>query len=480
MRLYDILPQAKEQNIPDCEITSVTDNTAEIKAGCIFFCIQGEHFDGHNAAEDALNSGAAVVVCQKDMNLKSQVLVPDTRKAFSKAASAFYGNPSKKLKLIGVTGTNGKSTITEMIRFILNANQKPCGSIGTIGYDVLGKVYEAHLTTPKATDFYRYLSEMAENGAEYCVMEASSLALAQNRFDEEVFEVGIFANLTQDHLDWHKTMEAYFQAKKRLFTMTKKAVVNLDDSYGKRLFSELTIPKISTSMENPADYYSINIKSNNAGVSYWLSSTQAEKSYPLTCKIPGLHNVMNSMQAIACCVELGVPLGDCVKALSECPGVRGRCEVIWDGDFTVLSDYAHTQDALEKILNTVRGFAKKRIICLFGAAGERDAEKRKPMGDTVGKLADYAVVTSDNPRFEDPKAIIDQVVIGIEKHGTPYSTFVDRKEAIEFALSEAQSGDIVLLCGKGHETYQVIGDEYQDFCEREIVQQILNGKERAN
>ncbi len=474
MRLYEISKEAREQGLSDVEINSVTDDTREVKRGDIFVCIEGEKFDGHSKAAEMLEKGAAAVAVSRDMGLKQQIIVPNTRKYLAQLASAYYGNPTEKLKLVAATGTNGKSTIINVIRFMLEEMGHKTGSIGTIGYDVCGKVYEAHLTTPRQMDLYRYFAEMVENGAEYCVMEASSQALAQYRICSEQFECSVFTNLTQDHLDYHGTMENYYQAKKMLFDMSKRAVVNVDGDYGKRLAAELEIPTVTYSTEGKADYFAAGIKSRNSGISYWLSSKADEKAYHIDFRMPGRFNVANSMAAVAVCEQLGFDIEDCVKAVQKCTGVRGRSEVIYDGDFTVICDYAHTEDALRKILSTIRGFASHRIICLFGAAGERDDTKRKAMGETVAELADYAVVTSDNPRFEDPVKIIDQVMEGILLHDIPYSVYVDRLEAIKFALSKAEKGDVVVLCGKGHETYQVIGNDYQDFDEHKIVAEIMN------
>lgn len=473
MRLYDISKEAREQGVPDAEINSVTDDTRELKQGDIFVCIEGEKFDGHSKAAEMLEKGAAAVAVSRDLGLPRQIIVPNTRKYFAQLASAYYGNPTKKLKLVAATGTNGKSTIINVIKSMLNEMGHKAGSIGTIGYDVCGKVYEAHLTTPRQMDLYRYFAEMAENGAEYCIMEASSQALAQYRICSEQFECAVFTNLTQDHLDYHGTMENYYQAKKMLFNMSRCAVVNIDGEYGKRLAAELEIPVYTYSTEEKADYFSTGIQSRNSGISYWLSSRADEKAFRIDFKMPGRFNVANSMAAVAVCERLGFDINRCVEAVQKCTGVKGRSEVIYDGDFTVICDYAHTEDALRKILTTIKSFATHRVICLFGAAGERDDTKRKAMGETVAQLADYAVVTSDNPRFEDPVKIIDQVMEGILPYDIPYSIYVDRLDAIKFALSEAKKGDIVALCGKGHETYQVIGDDYMDFDEHKIVAEIM-------
>jgi len=454
----------------DIEVSGITDDSRELVTGNVFVCIKGENFDGHDVAREMFEKGAAAVVTERDLGLEKQIIVNNTRKELAKLCSAFYGEPTKKLKLIAVTGTNGKSTVIAMIKHILENLGKKVGSIGTIGYDTCGKIYEAHLTVPLQKELYRLFAEMTENGAEYCVIEASSQALAQDRFGHETFGCAVFTNLTQDHLDWHKTMENYYLAKRSLFDMTKSAVVCIDDKYGEKLtlyVNEKELPLITYSAKDFAALYAVNIKASGFGSSYWLSSKKEEKSFPVKICLPGLYNVANSMAAISAVIQLGTPLNDAVEALSDFKGVRGRFEIIHDGDFTVICDYAHTEDALIKFLTEVKSFTTGRLICVFGAPGERDIAKRPLMGAAVDECADYIIVTSDNPRFENQEAIISQVCEGIKN--TPYEVFTDRKEAIHAALKQAQAGDVIALCGKGHETYQVIGDEYQPFDEREIV-----------
>ena len=479
MRLCDICPEAKEQGVADCEIRSVTDDTRELRKGDIFVCIKGNSFDGHSAAAEMLKKGAAAVVVEQDMGLERQIIVPDTRKQYALLAAAYHGNPEKKLRLIATTGTNGKTTTAHIIQSIINDCGWRCACLGTAGNDVCGKVYEPDgdiPTTPRPMAFFGLLAEAVQNGAKYCSIEASSQALAQSRLYGIRFDIGIFTNLTQDHLDVHGTMENYYKAKKLLFDQCANALVCTDDKYGKRLFDELDIPKKSYSITDAADYYSVNIKCSPANVSYWFSSGSDEKSFPVQFGMPGEFNVANSIAAAAACNMLGISINDCVEALQRFQGIRGRCEVIYDGDFTVICDYAHTPDALEKILTSVKSFAQGRIICLFGAAGERDADKRPDMGLVVGKNADYAVLTSDNPRFEDPMQIIEQVEKGLDKTTIRYRSIENRREAIEYALSETKAGDIVLLCGKGHETHQVYGNDYQHFDEHEIVKEIMASK----
>ena len=469
-------------------ITSVTDDTREVVEGCLYFAVKGKKFNGEDAAAEMLAKGAAAIVTENDLGLDGQLVVGNVRLEYARAVSHYYGNPTEKLTLVGITGTNGKTTTATLVRFILTMAGHKCGFIGTTGYDACradGEVETATLTTPTQKDLYRLFSEMVKNGATHCVMEVSSQALAQYRLADEMFEVAVFTNLSQDHIDVHGSFECYYQAKKRLFTMCKAAIICVDDKHGKRLSEELKreldIPVLEYCTDDYADFYALNIKTGNSSVSYLLSDYETGNSSAVKLGMPGLFNVANSIAAIAACKRIGVEAADSCAALSDFSGVRGRCEVIHSGEFTVICDYAHTEDALLKILTCVRSFAKRRVICLFGAAGERDADKRSAMGETVAKYSDYLVVTSDNPRFENPEDIINQVVSSLAekakskkaKNLTPYKTFVDRREAIEFALSEADENDIVLLCGKGHEAYQVIGDEYQPFDEREIVKELL-------
>jgi len=461
-------------------ITNVTDDTRNVVKGSLYVAIKGENFDGEKVAADMINKGAVVVITEQDLKLKEQVIVDNVRLAYAQAASRFYSNPTSKLKLIAVTGTNGKSTVASLIKIIFEKLGHKCGFIGTTCYDTCNadnKTYEAHLSTPRQDELYRLFAEMVDNNVEYCVMEASSQALDQNRIAGEIFETGVFTNLTQDHLDWHKTMENYYRAKKSLFNMCKSAIVCIDDDYGKQLANEIVneceIHVVHYSISEPTDFYAVNIKTSSSGVSYWLTDSMAEKSFPIKFNMPGMFNVANSIAAIAACNKAGFDVAECIDALKDCTGVRGRCEVIYNRDFTVICDYAHTEDALVKILTSTREFAKRRIICLFGAAGERDVDKRPLMGATAAKYADFLIVTSDNPRFEPPMQIINQVVAGFPKNAPPYKTFADRYEAIKFAISEAEKDDIILLAGKGHETYQVIDDDYQPFDEREIVNEIM-------
>lgn len=476
MRLFDILRENERAGITDCDIGIITDDTRKVQQGDIFVAITGRNFDGHSACADMLGKGAAAVVVDHDLGLPQQIVCTNTRVMYGILSSRYFGEPTKHLKLIAATGTNGKTTTVNIIKHIINETGHKCGCIGTAGYDVCGKTYEAHLTTPYQFDLYGYFREMADNGAEYCVMEASSQALSQSRFVNEHFVCGIFTNLTQDHLDWHGTMENYYQAKKSLFKSCGSAVINIDDPWGKRLYGELSdctdIKLISLSEESMTDISACRITPRSGGISYILADKGSEQAFAVSVPMPGRFNVMNSMCAAAACIQAGIPIRDTVAALNTVKGVCGRAEVLYDKDYTVICDYAHTEDGLEKTLSAIRPFVKGRLIVVFGAAGERDAGKRPAMGKCVGKYADIAVVTSDNPRFEDPQSIIDQVCSGFSESSCEVHSYVDRLEAIKFAVSAAGTGDVIALCGKGHEEYQVIGDDYMHFSEHEIIAEL--------
>lgn len=478
MRLFDIVYEDERGGLADREINTITDDTRKLKEGDIFIAITGRNFDGHSVCGEMLEKGAAAVVVEKDLGLPQQIVVKNSREYYSVLASRYYGNPTKSLKLIAVTGTNGKTTTANIIQHIMNETGHKCGYIGTSGYDVCGeKIYEARLTTPYQMDLYGYFREMVDNGAEYCVMEASSQALSQYRFSGEHFVCGIFTNLTQDHLDWHGTMENYYKAKRSLFKFCDNGIINIGDKWGKRLYEELSSAKsginlVTVNSGGLADFFSVNIKLRPGGVSYWLSSASDEKSFPVSFPMPGRFNVENSLCAVSACCKAGADIRSVCNALGTVKGVCGRSEVLYDGKYAVICDYAHTEDGLQKILSTLKEFVKNRLIVVFGAAGERDAGKRKAMGECVAEYADIAVVTSDNPRFEDPQKIIDMVMEGFEGKDCTVKSFIDRLTAIEYAVGLGEEGDIIALCGKGHESYQVIGDDYIPFSEHDIIKEL--------
>ncbi len=470
MKLRDLIENNAVTAIGDTEISSVTDDTRKVTEGSLFVCVKGGSFDGHTAAAEMLEKGAAAVVCEHDLGLGDrQIITDNSRKLYGQICSAWFGHPERKMKLIGVTGTNGKTTITNVIKNILMKNGHKTGLVGTIQNEIGDEILHTENTTPMTYDFMGLLAKMADAGCEYVVMEVSSFGLCQYRIGTSYFDVAVFTNLTQDHLDYHKDMEDYYQAKKMLFDICDCAVINADDDYGRRLFGEVSCTRKSFSVKENADYYADGIKIKSTGSSFWFCN--GDKSHLIRTRMPGQFNVSNITAAIAACLEVGLSIDSIIPAIEEYNGVKGRCEVIPTGlDFTVICDYAHTPDAVENILRSVREYTENDLICLFGCGGNRDAAKRPKMAKAAAKYADKLIITSDNPRNEQPEAIIQDILSGLEGEAVNYDVVVDRKEAIFHALKIAEKGDIIVLAGKGHEDYQVLaGMEHIHFDEREIV-----------
>ena len=470
MKLCDLIENNAVTAIGDTEISSVTDDTRKVTEGSLFVCVKGGSFDGHTAAKEMLEKGAAAVVCERDLGLGDrQIITENSRKLYGQICSAWFGHPERKRKMIGVTGTNGKTTITNVIKHILMKNGHKTGLVGTIQNEIGDEILHTDNTTPMAYDFMGLLAKMADAGCEYVVMEVSSFGLCQYRIGSSYFDVAVFTNLTQDHLDYHKDMEDYYQAKKMLFDICDCAVINADDDYGRRLFGEVSCKKLGFSVRENADFYADGIKIKSTGSSFWFCN--GDKSHLIKTRMPGLFNVSNITAAIAACLEAGLTIENIIPAVEEYNGVKGRCEVIPTGrDFTVICDYAHTPDAVENILRSVKEYTENDLICLFGCGGNRDAAKRPKMAKAAAKYADKLIVTSDNPRNEEPEAIINDILAGLEGTDVNYDVVVDRKEAIFHALKIAEKGDIIVLAGKGHEDYQILaGMEHIHFDEREIV-----------
>ena len=470
MKLRDIIEDNAVTAVGDAEITSITDDTRKVADGSLFVCIKGAKFDGHDAARDMLEKGAAAVVCERDLGLGDrQILVGDTREMWGNICAAWFGHPERKMTLLGVTGTNGKTTTTSVIKHILMSAGYKTGLIGTIQNEIGDEVLHTENTTPLTYEFMEVLAKMADAGCKYVVMEVSSFGLCQKRIGPSHFRTAVFTNLTQDHLDYHKDMEDYYQAKKLLFGICDAAIINTDDDYGRRLYGEVSCERKSFSVRGNADIYADGIKIKSTGSSFWYCC--GDKSHLVKTRIPGLFNVSNLTAAIAVCLREGIPAETVISAIENYNGVKGRCEVIPTGrDFTVICDYAHTPDAIENILRSVKEYTEGRLICLFGCGGNRDAAKRPKMAKAAALYADRLVVTSDNPRNEDPEAIIKDILVGLEGTDVPYDVVVDRREAIYHALKIAQKGDIIVLAGKGHEDYQVLaGMKKIHFDEREIV-----------
>lgn len=474
MRLYKLIEGLADINIPDREISSVTDNTKKVRKDCIFVCVKGGSFDGHDAAAEMLEKGAAVIVAESDLGLgNKQIITDNSRKFYGELCAAWFDHPEKKLKIIGVTGTNGKTTITNVIKNIFMKNGVKTGLIGTICNEIGDETVHTDNTTPMAFDYMCLLDKMVKAGCKYAVMEVSSFGLVQHRIGPTHFDMGIFTNLTQDHLDYHKTMENYYQAKRMMFDECDYALINTDDEYGRRIFSEISCKKERYGISSEADYYADAIKIKSDGTSFWYCYNG--KSQLVNMKMTGMFNVSNVTAAISVCLKAGLPIEDILNAVSEYNGVKGRCEIIPTGrDFTVICDYAHTPDAVENILKSVREYTEGRLICLFGCGGNRDAKKRPLMAKAAAKFADRLIITSDNPRDEIPEAIIDDILAGLKDSEIPFDVVVDRTKAIHHSLKIAEKGDIIVLAGKGHEDYQVLpGNEHIHFDEREIVSEGL-------
>ncbi len=458
----------------DRTVNEVTCDSRQAGENVLFACLKGEHFDGHDFAQKAAQKGSVVLV-QKDMGIPGQILVPDSRYAYAKICANYYGNPANSLTFIGITGTNGKTTVTHIVKNCLKSLKCRVGLIGTIQNEIGDTIRPATKTTPDPLEYQQLLCSMRESGCKYVVMEVSSHALEQKRLGDTSFRIGAFTNLTQDHLDYHGDMESYYQAKKLLFEHCEQAIVCVDDPYGKRLASEISCTTFSAGQEK-ADVVAQDIEMGVDGVSFTVSY-QGEKRR-ISFGVPGLFSVHNALTALLICLHLHIPFAEAAQAIADCPPVKGRSERIPTGrDFTILCDYAHTPDGLKNILESVRGYKKGRLVALFGCGGDRDREKRPFMGEMAAKYADFLIITSDNPRTENPDAIIDDIIRGVEKYETPYQRITNRKEAIRFAITHAQPDDIIVLAGKGHEDYQVLADGKIHFDEREVVAEILKDTE---
>lgn len=469
MKLYELLEKNALTYLKDVEIKGITDDTRKVSEGYIFVCIKGEKFDGHSAAAEMLEKGAAAIVTDHNLNLGDcQIIVEDTREFYGMLCAKWFDHPERKMKFIGVTGTNGKTTITNVIKKILTDNGHKVGLIGTIQNEIGDKIIHTENTTPFTYDLMKLYSQMADEGCDYVVMEVSSFGLVQKRIGCTHFDTALFTNLTQDHLDYHKTMENYYQAKKMLFDICDKAIINTDDSYGKRLYDEISCRKYSYGISENADFSAELVSIKASGTNFILKNS-GEK-YNINMLMTGTFNVMNITGAIAVCVQQGISVEKCIKSIENYGGVKGRCEVIpTNRDFAVICDYAHTPDAVENILINVKKCTENRLICLFGCGGNRDSAKRPKMGHSAEKYADYLIVTSDNPRNENPDDIIKEILTGLEG-SKPCDVVPDRRQAIYHALKIAQKGDVIVLAGKGHEDYQILADNVHiHFDEREVV-----------
>lgn len=462
----------------DAEVLDVVSDSRSVKSGSLFVCIRGLRFDGHSAAQQALEKGAAAVVVDHSLGLEGEVIVDNTRNALAVLCSNYFGRPQEKLKLIAVTGTNGKTTIANVIKQSLEHCGKKAGLIGTIGIEIGDLTLPAKFTTPEPWDLEMIFSTMVNAGCEYAVMEASSQALEQGRLYDLHFDTAIFTNLSQDHLDYHKTMEAYFEAKCMLFEMCDYAVINTDDSAGKTLFARTSCEKVSYALEDPdADYraHDLSLKIDGSSFQVCSGNCSAYCNVPL----PGRFSVYNALSCIATVHRAVGDLQKSCEAVSNTRGVSGRCEILHRWPKTVICDYAHTDDALLKLLSSVKPYVGDgKLIVLFGCAGRRDKTKRIKMAKVVAEYADVAVLSSDNPRDEDPFEIMHALEPVFLGNRVPYLLIPDRYFAVSHVVGEMKDDDVFVLCGKGHEDYQVEDGYTMYLDERRIVRDYFDKEQR--
>lgn len=478
------------QGDPEVEITSVTYDSRRVRPGAAFVALPGTRTDGHAYAAEAVARGAAVVVVERSVAAPEGVAVlqvESTRRALSAASAALYGDPSQKLRVIGVTGTNGKTTTTHLIRAILMAQGEKVGLIGTVHNFVGDQELTANLTTPQASDVQELMARMVQAGCTYVVMEVSSEGLDMHRVDDVEFDVGVFTNLTQDHLNYHGTLENYREAKLGLFRQLsrpgtksgKAAILNRDDpSMGHFRDAAGSVPIHTYGLDRRAALYARSLVTTPDGTRFRMVSPQGE--LPVALRMVGQFNVYNALAASAVALAEGVPLERIRTVLERQVGVAGRMEPVRAGQpFGVFVDYAHSPDGLENVLTTARGFTRGRVIAVFGCGGDRDRQKRPRMGRIAAVLADHTIITSDNPRSEEPAAIIREIEAGVREAlppGHSYETVVDRTEAIERAVAAAAPGDVVIIAGKGHETYQIFADRTIHYDDREVARRVIKAR----
>ena len=471
--LFERLPYTGA--LPKGEVTGIAADSRKVKPGDVFVCTVGRAMDSHRYAAKALESGAVLVVSEHSLGLSKEVSVQNGREAYALLCAAFYGNAASRLTLIAVTGTNGKTTVTSVVKQLLEKAGYKVGLIGTIYSQIDQMEIPAKYTTPEAGDLHALLARMESAGCTHVVMEASSQALDQKRLYGLRFAAAVFTNLTQDHLDYHGTMENYYEAKKTLFSQCEVAVVNVDDPYGKRLAGEVKCPCITFSdHDNTADYTARNLELRASGVQFELvgNSFIHRVHFPM----PGDYSCHNALAAALAAIVVGVPAQDACEGLGACRGVRGRCEVLYSGEYTIICDFAHTGDGIENVLSGIRPFVEKRLVVLFGCAGDRDAKKRPAMGEAACRYGDFIVLSSDNPRSEDPYHILADVEPIIQKSGKPYLVEVDRRRAVQRALEQLKAGDVLVMCGKGHEDYQVLNGVTVYLDEHRIVADWLKNR----
>ena len=470
----------------DVSVNAITDDSRAVSTRSLFVAVKGEQVDGHDFIPAAVRAGMVALVSQHPVCEASfpSVRVEDSRKALGLLGSRFYGDPSSHIRMIGVTGTNGKTTTTYICKALLEALGHSVGLIGTVAYQIGAKTIPATHTTPGALELQQLLATMVTGGCATAVMEVSSHALAQDRTSGCEYDVAVFSNLTQDHLDFHKTMEEYFQAKLRLFTglaggrkTNKRAIINIDDPYGNRIGECCSAPVWTYALKAKADLRAEAVRLSLQGTTFTAATPVG--SFPIETHLVGEHNIYNLLAAIGVALHEGATPDHIRQAVAKVVNVPGRFERVVAGQpFTVAVDYAHTEDALVRLLAAAQALKTGRIITVFGCGGDRDRGKRPKMGEAAVRYSDVVILTSDNPRTEDPLSILEQVEVGViealrQRPHVQYRKVPDRREAIEEAVRQAQSADMVLIAGKGHEDYQIIGTKKIHFDDREVARDAI-------
>ena len=457
------------REIKNKEIKNITDNSLNCCEGSVFIC----HKSGEKYVNEALSRGAILVVAEKQL-CDNCYVTDDVAGEYARLSAEFFGNRHKNLKLIAVTGTNGKTTTANMIYTILTFSGKKCGLMGTVKSNICGEETESMLSTPDPFEMHRMFSRLYDWGAEYCIIEASSQGISEGRLSGLEFYLSVLTNISRDHLDYHGTMENYIESKKSIFPLSQKAIINADDEVSREFIEKCKGKVITYSLDkNEADYVAKSVKTREDGSDYAVIADYAIHRIKLS--VPGEFNIMNSLAAVAAGIECNVSLEFCAYALKNFTGVKGRMEIVeTSAEYKIIIDYAHTPDAMKKVLLCLNSFPHNRIITVFGCGGERDRDKRAQMGDIALQLSDTVIITSDNPRSEEPVKIIDDILSGMKKSKKSVYIHENRRKAIEYALKIAGKNDIILLAGKGHETYQLIGNEKLPMDEREIVREILS------
>ncbi|SDC66939.1 UDP-N-acetylmuramoyl-L-alanyl-D-glutamate--2,6-diaminopimelate ligase [Terribacillus halophilus] len=479
--LLSALPFYKQQaDHEQIDITGVTIDSREVESGNLFICIDGAVVDGHAFAKQAQDQGAAAILAERPLDVSIPViLVKDTLRALAPLANVFYNHPSKEMRVIGITGTNGKTSMTYLLESIFRANKEATGVIGTIQMKIKEETYPVKNTTPDALFLQKGFRKMVDEGVDTAVIEVSSHALDRGRVHGTDIDVAVFTNLSQDHLDYHASFEDYFHAKSLLFSQLgntfdpehpKYAVINADDHYAQALIKSTAQPVCTYGIDKPADIIATDIQLASNGTSFLLQTPKGEAK--ITSKLMGKFNVYNMLAAVGAAICSDIPFATICQALQETTGVAGRFEPVMAGQsFGVIVDYAHTPDSLENVLTTIKSFVKGKIITVVGCGGDRDKTKRPLMAGKAVQYSDTAIFTADNPRTEDPGAILEDMIRGLDSD--KYVVVPDRAEAIQHAIDLAQAEDIVLIAGKGHETYQIIGTQVLDFDDRLVAAEAI-------